>query len=629
MTDSGWHLPMGAEVLPDGVSFRVWAPAARAVEVEIHGPDGVAAYPLAGPTDGTFEGFVPGIGAGTLYKFRLDGGASYPDPYSRYQPQGVHGPSAVVDPAAYEWHDDGWQGLAPEGLVIYECHVGTYTPHGTFDALAEELPEIARVGVNAVQLMPVAEFPGRWNWGYDGVDLFAPTRAYGGPEGLKRLVDAAHRLGIGIILDVVYNHLGPDGNYLRAFSPTYFTDRYQTPWGEAFNYDGEGSWGMREYVVQNACYWLNEYHVDGLRLDATHAIFDSSPVHILRELATRARASLPPGRRVVLIAEDHNNDVRLIHPPEDGGYGMDIVYADDFHHEVRVTLTGEREGYYVDYVGGAERLAKAIKEGFLYQGEESAYFGRPRGTKTTQEPARQFLFFIQNHDQVGNRAFGDRLNHAVDSGHFAVASALLLLSPETPLIFMGQEFAASQPFLYFTDHEPGLGKLVTEGRRREFSRFSAFSDPNRRDQIPDPQAETTFRLSKLNLQERVRHGGAYRLYRDLLALRRRDPVFCRQDRENLRAAALAPNVLAIHRWHEQEHRLILANVGGAMAVAVEGEELLRDLPEDSRVLVWSSATPDYGTAPTAPPLGLRARDTLRLPAASVLILGPASAMFKR
>ncbi|MDA8218876.1 MAG: malto-oligosyltrehalose trehalohydrolase, partial [Dehalococcoidales bacterium] len=499
MNETGWRLTMGAEVRPAGVYFRVWAPAARVVEVEIHGSAGPNYHRLDAETGEVLAGLVPDVGAGTLYKYRLDEGQAYPDPYSRSQPEGVHAPSAVVDPTAYEWHDASWQGLSLQGLVLYQCHVGTYTPEGTFAALADQLPEIKKLGVNALQILPIAAFPGSRNWGYDGVDLYAPTANYGGPLEFKRFVDTAHGEGLGVVLDVVYNHLGPDGNYLRAYSPFYFTDRYHTPWGDALNYDGEHSHWVREYVVQNACYWLNEYHVDGLRLDATHAIFDKSPRHILRELSERARASLPPGRQVVLIAEHNGNDVRFLHPPEAGGYGLDLIYADDFHHEMRVILTGEREGYYVDYEGSADNVAKIIQEGFLYQGQLSAYMGRPRGTPTTDEPARQFLYCLQNHDQVGNRAFGERLNHMLGRNLYATASALLLLVPETPLIFMGQEFAASTPFLYFTDHNPELGKLVTIGRREEFKRFSAFSDPERREQIPDPQAEATFLRSKLDL----------------------------------------------------------------------------------------------------------------------------------
>ncbi|MHB1005304.1 MAG: malto-oligosyltrehalose trehalohydrolase [Chloroflexota bacterium] len=621
MRGTTWRLWLGAELRGDGVRFRVWAPRARLVAVEIYPPAGPAVYPLERSAGGLHAGLVPGLRAGDLYKFKLDDGNSYPDPCSRFQPQGVHGPSAVVDPESFDWGDGDWQGVGPEGLVIYECHVGAYTPEGTFDGLREQLGELKRLGVNAIQIMPVAEFPGRWNWGYDGVDLYAPSHVYGGPEGLKRLVDAAHELGLGIILDVVYNHLGPAGNYLRAYSPYYFTSAYETPWGEALNYDGEGSRETREYVIQNACYWLNEYHLDGLRLDATHAICDASPVHILRELADRARASLPPGRRVMLLAEDGRNDVRFLHTPLEGGYGMDMVYADDFHHEVRVLLTGEREGYYADYEGSPERIARAIAEGFIYQGQPSLYSGAPRGTKVTDEAAWRFLFALQNHDQVGNRALGERLNQVIDLGRYAAATALLLLAPETPSLFMGQEFAASTPFLYFTDHEPELGGLVTAGRRREFARFSAFSDPERRKRIPDPQAEETFRRSVLDLGERQNHGGTYRMHRDLVALRRLDPVFRRQDRRKLRVGTLRRGVIALHRWHESEHRLVLVNFGGTQTVDLDADALTQALPPEARYVLWRSADPDYGTSPTRLPREEKMEGPFRLPAACAIVLG--------
>jgi maltooligosyltrehalose trehalohydrolase len=510
--------------------------------------------------------------------------------------------------------------------VLYEVHVGAYTPEGTFDALAAELPEIKRLGVNALQIMPVAEFPGQRGWGYDGVDLYAPSRHYGGPEGLRRLVDAAHGLGLAVMLDVVYNHLGPDGNYLRAYSPDYFTSRYTTPWGEALNFDGEGAWGAREIVIQNACYWLNEFHIDGLRLDATHAIFDLSQRHILQRLASRARASVPPDRRVVLLAEDSRNDVRFLRPADEGGHGLDMVYADDFHHEVRVLLTGERGGYYLDYEGRAERIARTIGEGFLYQGQHSEYAGGPRGTKTTDEPAWQFLFALQNHDQVGNRAFGERLHHMVDARRYAAASALLLLAPETPSLFMGQEFAASAPFLYFTDHEPALGRLVTQGRRREFARFRAFSDPEARERIPDPQAEDTFLRSKLDLSERGRHAGTYRLYRDLLALRQSDPVFRRQDRQSLRAGALGREMVILHRWAGDDFRTVLVNLGESTPVYLGASEGASGLPAELRHLLWSSLSPAYDTGEPPFPIGAELPERFEMPGRCALVLGPKAAL---
>jgi maltooligosyltrehalose trehalohydrolase len=556
---------LGANVVPGGTRFAVWAPKAGRVDVRIEAGGGPTDHRLAPEDDdGLFAGVVPDVGTGARYRFRLDGGEAYPDPWSRFQPEGVHGPSEVVDPSAFDWNDAAWPGLTTDGLVVYELHVGTYTPEGTFAALAGQLPELKRLGVTAIELMPVADFPGRWNWGYDGVALFAPSRAYGRPDDLRRLVDAAHREGLGVILDVVYNHLGPDGNYLGVYSDDYFTGRHATPWGDAVNYDGPNSRRVRDLVLANARSWVEEYHVDGLRLDATHAIVDDSPRHLLAALSGELRAAAP--KPIVLIAEDERNDVRLVRPVAEDGFGLDAVWADDFHHELRVALTGQRDSYFSSYEGTTVGLARSIEQGFLYQGQTQPHTGKPRGTRVTAEPASAFVFCIENHDQVGNRAFGERLEHLVDPASYAVASTLLLLAPETPMLWMGQEFAASSPFLYFTDHNPELGKLVTEGRRREFAGFTAFLDPDARARIPDPQAEATFRDSKLDLSERERHAGVYRLYQDLLALRRDDPVLQTGDRGRLQAVGLGSRSIAVHRWRGDDHRLLLANLGDATDV---------------------------------------------------------------
>jgi maltooligosyltrehalose trehalohydrolase len=564
----------GANVVVGGICFQVWAPKADTVDVEIIDREERSWWPLDDRGNGVFAGRVPRLGAGARYRYRLDGGLSYPDPWSRSQPEGVHGPSEVVDPSAFRWTDESWPGIERDRLVLYEVHVGAYTPEGTFDALVRELTEIYRLGVTVVELMPVAEFAGRRNWGYDGVFPFAPSRNYGGVEGLKRFVDAAHRVGIGVFLDVVYNHLGPEGNYLRVYSDDYFTRRRVTPWGEAMNFDGPNSRFVRDFVIQNACYWLREYHLDGLRLDATHAIFDDSPMPILAALSTTVGAQIGCHRRVYLFAEDARNDVQLVRPVTEGGMGLDGVWADDFHHSVHTLVTGEREGYYVDYDGSAHAVARVITTGFLYQGEHSDYRGGPRGTPVTDEPASAFVFCIQNHDQIGNRAFGERLNHLVDPEIYAVASVLLLLSPEIPLLFMGQEFAASSPFLYFTDHHDRLGRLVTEGRRKEFARFEAFSTPDARELIPDPQAEETFLQSKLDLGERSHNAQVYDLYRELLHLRQTDAVFSRPDRQQTETAALGDRCILLRRWADGRRRLVVANFGPGFTVGVSDVPML-------------------------------------------------------
>jgi maltooligosyltrehalose trehalohydrolase len=571
---------LGATIGPDGVRFRVWAPAHE--RVEVHLGEG-RREPLRPAADGLFETLVPGLQAGARYGFVLDGEGPFPDPYSRSQPDGVHGLSAVVDPNQYEWHDAAWPGLHIQGLVIYQCHVGTFTPEGTFDSLIRQLPRLKDLGVTAIEPLPVAEFPGTRNWGYDGVDLFAASHVYGGPEGLRRLVDAAHQHGLGIVLDVVYNHLGPDGNYLRQFSTDYFTDRYHTPWGDAINYDGPRSEWVRRFVIDNARFWIDEYHVDGLRLDATHAIYDASPRHILQELSESVRNAAP--KPVVLIAETSENAVRYLQPASQGGFGMDAVWADDFHHTMRRYLAGDHEGYFEDFEGTLAEVARCTDQGWLYQGQLSRHAGHPRGSPARDRPAWQFVYVLQNHDQVGNRAFGERLHHQIDLDRYRVASAVLLFLPFTPMLFMGQEFAASTPFQYFTDHNPELGKLVTEGRRREFQAFSAFADPAVRERIPDPQAESTFQNSKLRLEEAERTSGRemIELYRALLQLRREDPVLSDQERECTSAEPVGEDVLVVRRWRGAEQRILVANFGETPAQAP---------PDTERVLLSTSSAQD-------------------------------------
>jgi maltooligosyltrehalose trehalohydrolase len=578
---------LGANVVPGGVQFAVWAPDAEQVDLDL--PSASSRVRLERGADGVWQVVVPRLAAGARYAYRLNGQGPYPDPYSRSQPDGVHGPSAVVDPAAFAWHDADWPGLTSRGLVIYQCHVGTATPEGTFDSLIGQLPRLTALGVNAVEPLPVAEFPGTRNWGYDGVDLFAPTRNYGGPAALKRFVDAAHQHGLGVLLDVVYNHLGPDGNYLRQFCVDYFTDRYHTPWGDAINYDGPRSGWVRKLVIDNACYWVNEFHADGLRLDATHAIHDTSPRHILQELTEAVRGSRP--RPSVLIAESSENDVRYLLPADRGGFGLDGVWADDFHHTMRRYLVGDSEGYYADYDGTLAEVARCIEQGWLYEGQRSRHTGQPRGTSARERPAEQFVYVLQNHDQVGNRAFGERLNHEIDLARFRVATAVLLFLPFTPMLFMGQEFAASTPFQYFTDHTPELGKLVTEGRRREFQAFSAFVDAAVRQRIPDPQAESTFLNSKLKLDEAERSPGRemVELYRALLRLRRQDPVLSDQDRGRMSTTVVGSDVLMVRRWRDTDQRVLLANFGLEPIDTPPGRVLLSTASTDGGRLPGRSA----------------------------------------
>ncbi|HEU0166306.1 MAG TPA: malto-oligosyltrehalose trehalohydrolase, partial [Chloroflexota bacterium] len=463
------------------MEFRLWAPQARSATVVVE--DG-AELPMDRQADGTWVAVLQNGAAGVRYRFRLDGDHAYPDPYSRFQPEGVHGPSEVVDPNAFRWRHEAPKVDAGR-LAIYELHCGTFTAEGTFDAAIERLPELATVGVTAVEVMPVAEFSGRWNWGYDGVDWFAPSRNYGGPEAFRRFVDAAHRHGLSVLLDVVYNHFGPEGNYLRAYSPDYFTEAHQTAWGAAINYGG-CAWARR-LAIDNAVYWVREFHVDGFRLDATFAIYDDSPRHLLAELSDAVRAEQP---NTVLIAETHENDPKYFTPTTEGGYGFDACWADDFHHVMRRMLAGDHEAYFANYRGTVEELVRAINQGFLYEGQANSA-GERRGKPAREAEPRRFVYCIQNHDQVGNRALGDRLSAGIGLDAYRAASLVLLSLPMTPMLWMGQEFAASTPFQYFTDHEPELGRNVTEGRRKEFRHFAAFSAPGAAERIPDPQAEGT------------------------------------------------------------------------------------------------------------------------------------------
>ncbi len=499
----------------------MWAPACTTVEVCLENPPHGAILAMRPQAGGFFGCFAEGSSPGDLYRFRLDGAGPFPDPASRFQPAGVHGPSEVVDPASLRWTDEAWQGVPLERLVTYELHVGTFTPRGTFAGVTDKLSELVDLGVTAIELMPVAEFPGRWNWGYDGVDLFAPAHRYGRPEDLARLVNESHRLGLAVLLDVVYNHVGPDGAYWSRFTPDYFSARHRTPWGPALNLDGPRSAPVRDFLIENALRWITEYHLDGLRLDATHALVDESPRHFLAELESSIRSGVE--RPVLLVAEDHRNLAALVKSPAEGGYGLDAVWSDDFHHEVHRIVTEERGGYYRDFTGQVADLATAIRDGWLFQGQHSEHYGGLRGTDPAGMPARRFVNFLQNHDQVGNRALGERLNHLVDPAAFRAATVLLLTAPESPLLFMGEEWAAPEPFLYFTDHEPELGRRVTEGRGRDLQHIAGITT----DAAPDPQDPETFERCRLDWGYRsdLPHRGVLHLHRALLRLRREDPLF--------------------------------------------------------------------------------------------------------
>ena len=600
----------GANLDDDGVQFAVWAPnAACGVQLVLSDIAGERTLPMSAIGDGVFALHVPGIGAGARYRFRIDDQPPFPDPYSRYQPEGVHGPSEVVDPTAFRWSDEDWPGPDLETLAIYELHVGTMTREGTFAALTRELPSLADLGVTVIELMPVAQASGRWNWGYDGVDLFAPSNAYGTPDDLRQLVDTAHGLGLGVMLDVVYNHFGPEGAYQGAFAREYFSEVHDTVWGAGLNWDGPASEWVRHYAIENARMWIRDYPFR--RTPARcHPRPDRRFAVPYRSGTDAAARTVAGNRRIIVHAEDGRHDISRARSLDQGGDGVDGIWADDFHHEMRVMLTNAHENYYASYDGSMIALAAAINDGF-----SPVTTTRPDIPPVAEtDPASAFVFCIQNHDQVGNRPFADRLHHEVAADRYAVASTILLFAPQTPLIFMGQEFAASTPFLYFTDHPEELGKLVTEGRRNEFQGFGAFQHETLRETIPDPQGEATFLGSKLRLEERSRHAGIHRLYRNLLHRRRDDPVLQHNDRTRTRAVTLGADLLAVHRWWQGEHRLLLANFGSARTVDLAR---IADLPGLDWQLSFATSEPDFGGSGDPVTIDRRA---VSLPARTAVIL---------
>ena len=587
------RLSSGIEVHMDGdASVRVWAPARTQVEVAI---DGGASHRLDPDHDGGFSGTIRGVGAGTRYWFRLDGKDLRPDPASRFQPEGPHGPSEIVDPHAFRWTDAGWPGVAASGQVLYEMHVGTFTPEGTWAAAMAELPALADLGITVVEMMPIADFAGQFGWGYDGVNLFAPTRLYGRPEHLRAFVDRAHALGLGVILDVVYNHLGPDGNYLSEFSPDYFTDRYTNDWGRAVNFEGPPQ--ARAFFVENAGYWIDEYHFDGLRLDATQDIKDASRQHVLASIGERVRAA-GRGRRTYIVAENEPQDTRLVRAAAAGGYGLDALWNDDYHHSAAVALTGRREAYYTDYKGSVQEFLSCAKYGYLYQGQWYKWQKKRRGSPGLDLSSHAFVAYIENHDQVANSAFGRRLHQLSSPPRYRAITALTLLGPATPMLFQGQEFASTAPFLYFADHRAELRGPIRTGREEFLTQFASLSDPDVSPALPSPVARLTFERCKLDLSQRTTHAEAYALHRDLLKVRRETPAVSQPAKVD--GAVIAPEALVIRFFSERGDCLLVVNLGCDLDLSPAPEPLLAPPAGRRWTPLWSSETVRYGGQGTPP-----------------------------
>ncbi|MEW6410017.1 MAG: malto-oligosyltrehalose trehalohydrolase [Nitrospirota bacterium] len=552
------RMNIGANYLGNGrCEFVVWAPLLKDVAVKVMSLT-ERMMPMEKDSRGYWEIVVDGVFPGTFYLYRLEDEMERTDPASRCQPEGLHGPSQIIDPNEFQWTDDDWKGIPLNDFIIYELHVGTFTKEGTFEAIIPYLDYLKKLGITAIELMPVAQFPGTRNWGYDGVHLFAPQNSYGGQSGLKTLVNASHKKGLAVILDVVYNHLGPEGNYLGKFGP-YFTNRYKTPWGDAINFDGHYSDEVRWFFIENALYWITEYHIDTLRIDAIHGIFDFSAKHFLQELgeAVRKQAEVLV-RNIYVIAESDLNDVRVINPIETGGYGIDAQWNDDFHHSLHTLITGENNGYYEDF-GKIWHLEKAYREGFVYSGEYSRFRKRGHGSSSKDRPAHQFIVFSQNHDQVGNRAMGDRLSQIQSLEKLKLAAGVVILSPYIPLLFMGEEYGETAPFQYFVNHsDEVLIEAVRKGRREEFSSFQWQGE------IPDPQDESTFLNSKINIElhRKGRHNILFKFYKELIRLRKEVPALFNLSKENMEVKGFEEEkVLYVRRCFKDDEIFCLFNFG--------------------------------------------------------------------
>jgi maltooligosyltrehalose trehalohydrolase len=607
--------PVGAETTHSGTHFRVWAPIRSRVEVVVEGGPAVE---LASEAEGYFSGLGKDVDDGSRYRFRLDGGhALYPDPASRFQPDGPHGPSQVVNPSTFLWNDRDWTGVPPEEHVLYELHIGTFTPEGTWSAATTRLAELAALGITTIEVMPVADFAGHFGWGYDGTCMFAPTHLYGTPDDFRRFVDAAHAQGLAVILDVVYSHFGPAGAYIHEFAPQFLSDRHTTPWGEPFNFDGPDSGPIRAFFIANAGYWIEEFHIDGLRLDTTQAIYDDSPEHIIAAISKRVREAAH-GRSTFLVGENETRDVNLVAPVETGGYGLDAICNDDLHHAARVALTGKTEGYFADYHGTPQELVSAAKWGFLYQGQYSRCHKHRRGTPSLNVPRHRFVTFLENHDQIANTGRGYRVHQITSPPRLRAMTAYLLLIPSTPMLFQGQEYASTRPFLYFADHHPDLAALVFLARRESMRKFRSQAGAEAMRLVPDPSDPQTFERCKLDPNERLSRPEWVLLHKDLLTLRKTEPAF---RATNLEGAVLGPAAFVLRFFLPGgDDRLLVVNLGSDLHLNPAPEPLLAPpIMGMHWQPVWSSEDPKYGGHGTAP---LDTEENWQIPGEAAVVLAP-------
>jgi maltooligosyltrehalose trehalohydrolase len=609
------RIPIGAEVQRSGgTHFRVWATSTASVGIRIGAnPDlteDVIAFELTPEENSYFSVFVPEARAGLFYKYHI-GSKLYPDPAARLQSGGPHGPSVIVDPETYHWHDSEWLGVLPQPHVIYEMHIGTFTSEGTWAAAQQHIAYLKDLGIDILEIMPIAEFPGRFGWGYDGVCLFATTALYGSPDQAKSFVDACHQAGLAVILDVVYNHVGPDGNYLDVFSPNYFTDRHKNDWGKPFNLDGPDAKPVREFFLSNAEYWIREFHFDGFRFDATQQIFDASPTHLLAEINDIARKAAG-GRNLYLVAENEPQEVTLVQTREEGGYGLDSVWNDDFHHSAIVAMTGRAEAYYSDYRGEAQEFLSAAKWGFLYQGQYYTWQKQNRGTWTDGLGPEKFVNFIQNHDQIANSLGGHRIYTLASAGAVRAMTSLLLLGPWTPMLFQGEEFAASTPFLYFADQAEAIASKIAEGRAAFLQQFPSLSSPEVAEHLPNPGEESTFTRCKLKIEDREANSPVHLLHKELVALRRTDAVINGSERGSLDGAVYGLHTLILRYFGREpgNDRLMIFNFDRDLNLVPAPIPLLAPVRGRQWQVIWFSEDPRYA-GQGAPPLDFMGE--IRLP----------------